>query len=81
MPSHNDLIEEHRDSSALNLASCKGRVARGAGVSVVRDCGLRIPDDVSAVGCNDSYGTILYPPLTTLRSFPMQLARAWSIWY
>jgi DNA-binding LacI/PurR family transcriptional regulator len=48
--------------------------AAASGVyKAVRDCGLRIPDDVSVVGCNDSYGAILYPPLTTIRSFPMQL--------
>ena len=39
----------------------------------LRERGLRIPDDVSVVGCNDSTASILYPPLTTLRSYAKQV--------
>lgn len=40
---------------------------------VLRERGLRVPDDVSVVGCNDSTASILYPPLTTIRSYAMQV--------
>ena len=39
----------------------------------LRDSGLRIPDDISVVGCNDTVGPWLYPGLTTIREFPEQL--------
>jgi len=39
----------------------------------LRDSGLRIPDDVSVAGCNDTVGSWLYPGLTTIREFPEQL--------
>jgi len=39
----------------------------------LRDSGLRIPDDISVVGCNDTVGPWLYPALTTIREFPEQL--------
>jgi DNA-binding LacI/PurR family transcriptional regulator len=41
----------------------------------LRDSGLRIPDDVSVVGCNDTIGAWLYPSLTTIREFPEHLGK------
>jgi DNA-binding LacI/PurR family transcriptional regulator len=41
----------------------------------LRDSGLRIPDDISVVGCNDTVGPWVYPGLTTIREFPEQLGR------
>jgi DNA-binding LacI/PurR family transcriptional regulator len=41
----------------------------------LRDSGLRIPDDMSVVGCNDTVGPWAYPGLTTIREFPEQLGR------
>lgn len=41
----------------------------------LRDCGLDVPADISVAGCNDTLGTLLYPPLTTIREFPEQLGR------
>lgn len=41
----------------------------------VRDSGLKIPDDVSVVGCDDTIGAWLYPSLTTIREFPEQLGK------
>jgi len=39
-------------------------------ISIAKEQGLRVPDDVSVVGFNDSpYGSFLDPPLTTVR-FP-----------
>jgi DNA-binding LacI/PurR family transcriptional regulator len=39
----------------------------------LRDSGLRIPDDISVVGCNDTVGPWAYPGLTSIREFPEQL--------
>jgi DNA-binding LacI/PurR family transcriptional regulator len=41
----------------------------------LRDSGLRIPDDVSVVGCNDTVGAWLFPSLTTIREFPEHLGK------
>lgn len=37
------------------------------------EMGLNIPDDISIVGCNDTYGALLHPPLTTIQEYPEQL--------
>lgn len=34
------------------------------------EAGRQIPKDLSIVGCNDTYGSLLTPPLTTTREFP-----------
>jgi LacI family transcriptional regulator len=36
---------------------------------------LRIPDDISVAGCDDTVGEWLYPGLTTIREFPEQLGK------
>jgi DNA-binding LacI/PurR family transcriptional regulator len=41
----------------------------------LRDSGLRIPDDISVAGCNDTVGPWLHPGLTTIREFPEQLGK------
>jgi DNA-binding LacI/PurR family transcriptional regulator len=41
----------------------------------LRDSGLRIPDDISVAGCNDTVGAWLSPGLTTIREFPEQLGK------
>lgn len=41
----------------------------------LREQGLRIPEDISVVGCNDTVGDLLYPSLTTIREFPEQMGR------
>jgi LacI family transcriptional regulator len=41
----------------------------------LREQGLRIPEDISVAGCNDTVGGLLYPGLTTIREFPEQLGR------
>ena len=41
----------------------------------IRDSGLRIPDDISVVGCDDTIGAWLYPRLTSVREFPEQIGR------
>jgi DNA-binding LacI/PurR family transcriptional regulator len=49
-------------------------VAHGV-YKAIRDSGLRIPDDVSVVGCDDTIGAWLFPHLTTIREFPEQIGR------
>lgn len=41
----------------------------------LRDSGLKVPDDVSVAGCDDTASTWLYPGLTTTREFPEQLGQ------
>ena len=41
----------------------------------LRASGLRIPEDISVCGCNDTVGSWLHPPLTTIREFPEQLGK------
>jgi len=41
----------------------------------LRDSGLRIPDDISVAGCDDTVGEWLYPGLSTIREFPEQLGK------
>jgi DNA-binding LacI/PurR family transcriptional regulator len=53
-----------------------GNDATAHGVyKAVRDIGLRIPDDISVTGCDDTVGEWLYPSLTTIREFPEQLGK------
>jgi DNA-binding LacI/PurR family transcriptional regulator len=41
----------------------------------LRDSGLKVPEDISVAGCDDTAGTVLYPALTTTREFPEQLGQ------
>lgn len=41
----------------------------------LRASGLKVPDDVSVAGCDDTASTWLYPGLTTTREFPEQLGQ------
>ena len=41
----------------------------------LREAGLKFPDDISVVGCNDTVGTWLYPGLTTIREFPEEIGK------
>jgi LacI family transcriptional regulator len=49
-------------------------IARGV-YDAVRQSGLRIPEDISVAGFNDSEAALMYPPLTTVREFPEELGR------
>lgn len=49
-------------------------VAEGV-YKALRDCRLRVPEDVSVVGCDDTYGALLHPGLSTIRAFPEQLGK------
>jgi LacI family transcriptional regulator len=40
-----------------------------------RDCGRRIPEDVSVAGFDDVVATLLHPPLTTVHVFTEQIGK------
>jgi DNA-binding LacI/PurR family transcriptional regulator len=50
------------------------QIAHGV-YKALADCGLKIPDDVSVAGCDDTVGSWLNPGLTTTRQFPEELGR------
>jgi DNA-binding LacI/PurR family transcriptional regulator len=53
-----------------------GNDATAQGVyKALRDVGLKIPDDISVGGCDDTMGSMLYPGLTTIREFPEQIGK------
>jgi DNA-binding LacI/PurR family transcriptional regulator len=39
----------------------------------LQESGIRIPDDISVAGFNDTIGDVLHPGLTTVREFPKEL--------
>ena len=43
--------------------------ARGV-YRAAKEAGRHIPNDLSVVACNDTYGSLLSPPLTSIREFP-----------
>src|SRR5204862_3940323 len=49
-------------------------VARGA-YKAIHEVGLRIPDDISVMGFNDTEAGSLHPPLTSVRVFTEQMGR------
>lgn len=78
------------DETEIGYLGTKSLLARGEPVTAIlagndqtahgvykaiRDRGLRIPDDISVAGCDDTVGSWLYPGLTTTREFPEQLGK------
>jgi GntR family transcriptional regulator of arabinose operon len=60
------LTCENRPTAIIAFDDCLAAQT----ISIAKELGLKIPDDLSVVGFNDSpYGTFLDPPLTTVR-FP-----------
>jgi DNA-binding LacI/PurR family transcriptional regulator len=41
----------------------------------LQESGIRIPDDISVAGFNDTIGEVLHPGLTTVREYPKELGR------
>ena len=87
-PHHQSVDSE--DDALVGYIATKSLVTRGERVTAIfagndatahgvykglRDCGLRIPDDISVAGCDDTVGEWLYPGLTTIREFPEQLGK------
>jgi LacI family transcriptional regulator len=50
------------------------QIARGV-YEALNQSGLRIPDDISVAGFNDSEASFMNPPLTSVREFPEELGR------
>lgn len=48
------------------------QAASGA-YQALQESGIRIPDDISVAGFNDTIGEVLHPGLTTVREFPKEL--------
>jgi DNA-binding LacI/PurR family transcriptional regulator len=81
---------DSEDEIEIGYLGSKSILARGGPVTAIfagndptahgvyrglRDSGLRIPDDVSVAGCDDTVGGWLHPGLTTIREFPEQLGK------
>jgi len=81
---------DSEDDTAIGYLGTKSLLASGESVTAIfagndptahgvykalRESNLRIPEDISVVGCNDTLGSLLYPGLTTIREFPEQLGR------
>lgn len=63
-----------RDKSVTAILAGNDPTAHGV-YKALRDRGLRVPDDISVVGCDDTVGTWLYPALSTTREFPEQIGK------
>jgi DNA-binding LacI/PurR family transcriptional regulator len=81
---------DSEDDTEIGYLGTKSLLARGEPITAifagndqtahgvyraVRDRGLRIPEDISVAGCDDTIGAWLYPGLTTIREFPEQLGK------
>ncbi len=63
-----------QDESATAILAGNDPTAHGV-YKALRDKDLRVPEDVSVMGCDDTVGTWLYPALSTTREFPEQLGK------
>jgi LacI family transcriptional regulator, galactose operon repressor len=66
------LLARHKSITAILAGD--DPTAHGV-YKALRDSGLRIPEDISVCGCNDTVGSWGHPPLTTIREFPEQLGK------
>ena len=84
-PRFSEICSEDRE---LGYLAVKALLARGerptavfagtdqaaSGVyQALQESGIRIPDDISVAGFNDTIGEVLHPELTTVREFPKEL--------
>ena len=63
-----------RNEPVTAIFAGSDQIARGV-YEALREGRLRIPDDVSVVGFNDTEGALMDPPLTTVREFPEELGQ------
>jgi DNA-binding LacI/PurR family transcriptional regulator len=81
---------DSEDDTEIGYLGTKSLLSRGVPVTAIfsgndttahgvykalRDSGVKIPDDISVAGCDDTVGRLLYPQLTTVREFPEQLGK------
>lgn len=89
LPVRESAVESDDATEAAYLGT-KSLLARGEPVTAIlgttdqaaegiykalKERGLSIPEDISVGGCNDTSGSLLSPPLTTIRPFHEQLGR------
>jgi DNA-binding LacI/PurR family transcriptional regulator len=63
-----------RDEPVTAILAGNDPTAHGV-YKALRDRGLKVPDDVSVIGCDDTVGMWLSPALSTTREFPEQLGK------
>jgi DNA-binding LacI/PurR family transcriptional regulator len=63
-----------RDESVTAILAGNDPTAHGV-YKALRDRDLKIPDDISVAGCDDTVGAWLHPALSTIRQFPEQLGK------
>ena len=63
-----------RDDSITAILAGNDPTAHGV-YKALRDRALRVPDDISVIGCDDTVGIWLSPALTTTREYPEQLGK------
>jgi DNA-binding LacI/PurR family transcriptional regulator len=63
-----------QDESVTAIVAGNDQTAHGV-YKALRDRGLKIPNDVSVVGCDDTVGNWLSPALSTTREFPEQIGK------
>jgi DNA-binding LacI/PurR family transcriptional regulator len=84
------ISEIHSEDRQLGYLAMRSIISRGEPVTAVfagsdqiasgvydalRQLGLSIPDDISVAGFNDSEGSLMDPPLTSVLEFPEELGR------
>lgn len=63
-----------RGEMVTAIVGASDETAQGV-YKALKEQGVQIPENVSVAGCNDTFGSLLNPPLTTIREFPEQLGR------
>jgi DNA-binding LacI/PurR family transcriptional regulator len=63
-----------RGEQATAILCATDQIAQGV-YKAATDLGLRIPQDISVAGCNDTLGPLLSPALSSIREFPEQLGK------
>jgi DNA-binding LacI/PurR family transcriptional regulator len=84
------MSDIHSDDRQLGYLAMRSIISRGEPVTAVfggsdqiargiyealRQSGLRIPEDISVVGFNDTEAALLDPPLTSVQEFPEELGK------
>lgn len=67
------LILSRRDPVTAIFAG-SDQIARGV-YEALRQAGVRIPDEISVAGFNDSEAPLMDPPMTSVREFPEELGK------